>query len=307
MKTQKNKFNPLTQIGYSWNIVFLVILLAAAVLVIAPLLIVVISSFASERSILTVGFSYTPRAFSLDGYKYLFKLGDQLKYGYVISIFYAVAGTASSLTVMSLYSYVLWQRQFAARRFFTWFLFITMLFSGGLVPGYVLITRYLHINNTLWMFILPGLANGGNIIILRTFLKTSIPDSLVESARIDGAGHFRIFGYIVLPLFKAGLATIGLFGFVSRWNDWFLAFMYNTNARLMPLQTMLYKIQSNIDFLKNNAAFMTTPDGLEVWNSLPSESVRMACVVMVVIPILFAYPFFQRFFISGLLVGSIKE
>jgi putative aldouronate transport system permease protein len=175
------------------------------------------------------------------------------------------------------------------------------------VPSYILNTRYLHIANTFWIFILPGLANAWSIIILRTFLKTSVPDSLVESARIDGAGHFRIFIFIVMPLFKAGLATIGLFGFVGRWNDWFTALLYNEKATLIPLQTMLYRLQSNVNFLRDNARIAGTPDGLALIRSLPQDNLRMACTVMVVVPILFAYPFFQQYFVHGMLVGSIKE
>jgi len=301
------QYNPLTQISFGWNLFFTILLILAAAVVIIPMAVIFIVSLSSKASIETIGYSFIPLAWSFEGYSYLFKLGDQLKNAYIVSIEYAVLGTGISLALMSMHAYVLAQRTFPAVRFFTWMLFITMLFGGGLVPNYILNTRYLHIDNTFWIFILPGLADAWGIIILRTFLKTAVPDSLLESARIDGAGHFRIYFSIVLPLFKAGLATIGLFGFVSRWNDWFTAFMYNSDVRLIPLQTMLYKLQANIDFLRNNAAFMSTPEGIAVYNSLPGESVRLACVVMVVLPILLAYPFFQRYFVRGLLVGSIKE
>ena len=295
------------QISFGWNLLFTIIMTLAAVIVVMPMILVVTVSFSSTASISKVGYSFFPAEWTLQGYDYLFKLGTQLKNSYVVSIGYAVLGTGMSLAVMSVHAYVLAQKNFPARRFLTWMLFFTMLFGGGLVPSYILNTRYLHIANTFWIFLLPGLANAWSVIILRTFLNTAVPESLIDSARIDGAGHFRIFGFIVLPLFKAGIATIGLFGFVQRWNDWFLALLYNDKPALTPLQTLLYRLQSNINFLRDNAAIAATPDGLALIKSLPTDNLRMACTVAVVLPILFAYPFFQRYFVHGMLVGSIKE
>jgi putative aldouronate transport system permease protein len=182
-----------------------------------------------------------------------------------------------------------------------------MLFSGGLVPSFILNARYLHINDTVWIFLLPSLMSGFNVIILRTFIKTTIPEAFFESARIDGAGHWMIFLKIVLPLFKAGIATVGLFNVVGRWNDWFTGMLYIDNPRLVPLQTMLVKLQDSIDFIKLNAAAAGTPDGVALMRSLPAENMRMATTIIVIVPILFAYPFFQRYFVSGLTVGGIKE
>ena len=142
--------------------------------------------------------------------------------------------------------------------------------------------------------------------MLRTFLTTTVPDSLIEAARIDGAGHFRVFLSVVLPLFKAGIATIALFNVVGRWNDWFTGMLYIENPRLIPLQTLLQKIQNNIDFLKNNSAMAGRPDALNYLKTLPSESLRMACTLIVILPVMAAYPFFQRYFVKGLTVGSIK-
>jgi putative aldouronate transport system permease protein len=206
-----------------------------------------------------------------------------------------------------MHAYVLAQKNFKLQRFLIWMLFFTMLFGGGLVPGYILNVRYLHINNTFWIFILPGLANAWSIIILRTFIKTTVPDSLIESAKIDGAGHFRIYVTIVIPLLKAGIATIALFGFIGRWNDWFTALLYNDKPSLTPLQTMLYRLQASVEFIKQNSAIASTPEGISYLRNLPSDNLRMAITVMVILPITFAYPFFQRYFIHGMLVGSIKE
>ncbi len=307
MAKEPKQINKLTMLSKGWNAVFVIILTIIALLVIIPILLITVVSFSSELSIANNGYSFFPSEWTLEGYKYLLITGDQLLDSYKITIFHAITGTAMSLSVMTLYAYVIAQRRFKYNRFFTWFLFFTMLFGGGLVPSYILNVRYLKINNTIWIFLIPGLVNAYYTIILRTFIRTTIPDSLFEAARIDGAGHFRIFFSIVLPLFKAGMATIGLFSLVGRWNDWFTGMLYIQNPKLVPLQTLLYNLRSTIDFLKKNAAISGTPDGVALLRTLPDENMRMASTMVVIIPILFAYPFFQRYFVQGLTVGSIKE
>ena len=299
----RNRFN---SIGRVPNAIITTILSLISLLMIVPMILIVIVSFSSDASISNVGFSFWPAEWSLEGYQYLFKMGDQVLDSYLITIFYTITGTVMSLSVMSMFAYVISQRNFVAKKFFTWMLFFTMLFSGGLVPSYILNVRYLNMYDTVWVFLLPSLVSAYNVIILRTFIQTTIPDTLFEAAKIDGAGHFRIFVQIVLPLFKAGLATIGLFNVVARWNDWFTGMLYIDTPQLVPIQTLLQKIQSQIDFLKNNAAVAGTPDGITLLRSLPTQSLRMACVVIIVLPVLMAYPFFQRYFVSGLTIGSVK-
>jgi len=306
MANEVKHVNKLTMLSKGWNAVFMVILFIVALLVLIPMFLVIIVSFSSEMSIADNGYSFFPSEWTLDGYKYLFKTGDQLLDSYIVTIFHSLTGTLMSLTVMTMFAYVIAQKSFRHCKLFTWILFFTMLFSGGLVPSYILNVRYLHINNTIWIFLLPSLVNAYYTIILRTFIRTTIPDTLFEAARIDGAGHFRIYASIVLPLFKTGIATVGLFSMVSRWNDWFTGMLYIQNPKLVPLQTLLTKIQNTIDFLKQNAAIAGTPDGVTFLRQLPDENMRMACTMMVVLPILFAYPFFQRYFVQGLTVGSIK-
>ncbi|HZJ57860.1 MAG TPA: carbohydrate ABC transporter permease [Clostridia bacterium] len=306
MAKEEKHINKLNSISEGWNMVFVIILLIIALLVIIPMVLIIVISFSSEISIADKGFSFIPTQWSISGYKYLLKTGDQLLDSYIITIIYSVTGTFMSLAVMTMYAYVISQRNFKFSRLFTWLLFFTMLFGGGLVPSYILNVRYLHINNTIWIFLLPSLVNAYYTIILRTFIRTTIPDSLFDAARIDGAGHFRIFISIVLPLFKTGIATVGLFGLVSRWNDWFIGMLYIQNPKLIPLQTLLTKLQDSIKFLKENAAIAGTPDGIALLRALPQESLRMACTVAVILPILFAYPFFQRYFVQGLTIGSIK-
>ncbi len=302
-KSPVSKFN---QIPRGWDAFFMVILLFVSLFMLVPLALVIIVSFSSESSIALKGYSLIPLEWTMQGYEYLFKVGDQVFASYRITIIHTALGTLMSLFVMTMYSYVIAQRNFVHRKFFTWFLFFTMLFSGGLVPHYIMNVRYLHIDNSLWIFLLPSLVSAYNVIILRTFITSTIPDTLFEAARIDGANHFRIYFSIVLPLFKAGIATIALFNVVGRWNDWFTGMLYIKNPALIPIQTMLKNIQDNIEFLKQNAEVAGTPDGLQLLNSLPDQNLRMACTVIVIVPILCAYPFFQRYFVQGLTVGSVK-
>jgi putative aldouronate transport system permease protein len=306
LELEHAQVNRFLRISTGWNATFTVLLCLLSLMMIIPMALVVVVSFSSEASIASNGFSFTPSEWSLEGYAYLLKMGDQVVNSYIITIFYTIAGTLMSLSVMSLYAYVIAQRNFKHRKAFTWLLFFTMLFSGGLVPHYILNVNYLRIGNTVWIFLLPSLVSAYNVIILRTFIQTTIPDSLFEAARIDGAGHFRIFFSIVFPLYKAGLATIGLFNVVSRWNNWFTGMLYISNPRLVPLQTLLYQIQNNIEFLKQNAAIAGTPDGMELMRTLPDQNLRMACTIIVILPIILAYPYFQQFFVQGLTIGSVK-
>ena len=299
--------NRLTLLSHGWNTLFLIVLLLGTLTVFIPMVLVVVVSFSTELSIANRGFTFFPQEWTLKAYQYIFITGDQLLQSYIVTIFYTVTGTALSLVIMTMFAYVITQRQFFFHRGLTWYLFFTMLFSGGLVPSYILNVRYLHINNSIWIFLLFNLCYAYYVIILRTFIRTSIPESLFESARIDGAGHFTIFVKIVLPLFKAGIATVGLFNVVTRWNDWFMGMLYVENPKLVPLQTMLIMLQAKIDFLKNNASVAGTPDGIQLLLTIPDQSMRMACTLLVIIPVLFAYPFFQQYFVSGLTLGSIKE
>ncbi len=302
---KKNK--QLNRINWKWNLVFNIVLGIFALAFVLPVLLIVVVSFSSTNSINQVGYNFFPVEWSLEGYYYTFKMGSQLVYSYLVTIANSLIGTVLGLLIMSMYAYVICQKRFWLERGLTWFLFFTMLFGGGLVPSYILNVRYYHLKDTFWILLLAGLLNAYWVIILRTFIKTAIPEALFDSARIDGAGHFTIFFRIVCPLFKAGLGTIGLFSFVARWNDWFTGMLYIENNKLVPLQTLLTQLQNNVDYLKANSRIASTPGGLEMLKNLPGTNLRMACTVLAVVPLLFAYPFFQRYFVQGLTVGSIKE
>lgn len=301
------KKRELNQINSKWNLIFILILGLVGMLIVLPVLLIVIISFSSTASINDAGYTFFPAEWSFEGYYYTFKMGSQLVYSYLVTIASSAIGTVLGLLVMSMYAYVICQKRFWLERGLTWFLFFTMLFGGGLVPSYILNVRYYHLKDTFWILLIAGILNAYWVIILRTFIKTSIPEALFDSARIDGAGHFTIFFKITCPLFKAGLGTIGLFSFVARWNDWFTGMLYIDNNKLVPLQTLLTKLQNNVDYLKSNSDVASTPEGLAMLKSLPGTNLRMACTVLAVVPVLFAYPFFQRYFVQGLTVGSIKE
>lgn len=299
--------NNLNSLNKRWNVFFIILLSLVALTTLIPMALMVAVSFSSSASISKVGYTFFPIEWSLEGYRYLFKMGDQLLASYKITILYSVFGTLLGLLVMLMYAYVIALRDFPLRKQLTWFLFFTMLFSGGLVPSYILNVRYYHLQDTIWILILPGLISANMVIILRTFVKSAIPEALIEAAKIDGAGHFTIFFRIVVPLSKAGIATVGLFTFVAKWNDWFTGMLYIDNPDLVPLQTLLTKLQNSVDFLKTNSKMAGTADGMQLLKSLPGTNLRMACTVVAIAPVLIAYPFFQRYFVNGMTIGSIKE
>lgn len=305
-KTKKNDYNRLQAISQGWNILFSVLILLLAITIVVPFLLVISISFTDALTIAKNGYRLIPERVTLQAYKSLYNAGSQLVDSYIITIFYTVVGTLYSLFITSMFSFCIAQKKFPARRTITFFAFFTMLFSGGLVPSYIINVQILHLRDTIWIFLLPGALSAWYAIILRTFIQSSVPDALFEAARIDGANDLLIFFRIAFPLMKAGVATIGLFTCVGFWNNWFTAMLYIDNPKLVPLQTLLQRIQNNIDFIKSNAQFAASVEGTEMLRNMPTESVRMAITVIVTLPILFVYPFFQRYFIQGLTIGSVK-
>lgn len=305
--TKRKKKYRVNEITPSTNMVISIIMSIVALCVLVPILLVISISFTSQKGIDANGYTLIPSEFSLEAYKSLIDTGASLGRSYLMTIFYSFFGTFLSLFVMSMFAYVLAQKNFKPRRFFAFMAYLTTLFSAGLVPTYVINTRLLHLNDTIWIFLLPGLVNAFNVIILRTFIQTTIPDSLFEAAKLDGANDWTVYCRIVLPLSKAGLATISLTTLVLKWNDWFTGLLYiSQKPKLVPIMTYLQKIQKTLDFLKKNADVAATPEGMELLRNIPSESVRMAITILAVLPLLIAYPFFQKYFVKGMTVGSVK-
>jgi len=293
-----NRVKPLTNAAIS------VLFICLALLCFMPALLVLIVSFSDEKSVLTIGYSYFPQAWSLNSYKYLFEQGAYIGRAFLNSIFVTVSGTCLGLVLCSTMGYALSRPNYRLRKFFSIFILIPMLFSGGLVASYMINVNILGLKNTYWALILPICCSSFYIVIMRTFFQTTVPDAIIESAKIDGARQIRIFLQIVLPISLPSIATIGLFFTFAYWNDWMMAKYYlNTNMQdIFPMQYVLITLENNIDFLSRNSQFMSPGES----TNLPTETVRMAMVMVAVVPIACSYPFFQKYFISGLTIGAVK-
>ena len=270
-----------------------------------PIVLVFVSAFTDEKTIATNGFSYFPAKWSLDGFNCVFKYGKQLAVSYGVTIFVTVAGTLIGLLIMSMFAFSISRKDFRMRRFFSIFLMIPMLFQGGQLASYIVFTSTYHMKDNIWLLILPLCVSTMNVIILRTYIQTSVPDELMDSARIDGAGEYRTFFQIVFPLMKPAMAAVGFMMATTYWNDWQNALLYIDSDSKKPLQLLLINIQKSIETLLNSrnipSAALAAMQG-----SIPQYSATMATVITVIGPIMIAYPFFQKYFIKGLTVGSVK-
>lgn len=272
-----------------------------------PVLLVVIVSFSSEASVAAKGFSFFPSEWSVKAYDYVLKFGRQLLVSYGVTTFVAVFGTLLSLWLTSMFAYSLSRKNFNWRNGLSVYLLITMLFSGGTLGGYLINTNVFHLKNTLWVLILPGCITTMNVIVMRTFINTNVPDSLVEAAKIDGASDYRLFFVIVIPIMAPVLAALGFMTAIGHWNQWMTSYLYITKSELTTLQHMLMKIEKNLDFLKEQLAQgQLSPEQIEEFKNAPSETARMAMLFCTLGPVLVVYPFFQRFFIKGMTVGAVK-
>ena len=279
--------------------------LILALICVIPAVLVVSISFSAEQSITDYGYRLIPKIISLDGYGYLLKQGALIIRALGVSLFVTIVGTVLGTLLTTLMGYVLSRPDYKLNGFLTMLVFIPMVFNGGLVSTYFIVSQFLHLKNTLWALILPLSVSSFNVVICRTFFKTTIPEELIESAKMDGATQFKIFFQIVLPISLPVIATIGLFLCFAYWNDWYQSMLYIDNQRLYSLQALLNAIMTNINMLAQNAATMGASMADMVAN-MPKEAARMAIVVIIVLPIACAYPFFQKYFISGLTVGAVK-
>ena len=281
------------------NILLNIMFLILALICVIPAVLVVSISFSAEQSITDYGYRLIPKIISLDGYGYLLKQGALIIRALGVSLFVTIVGTALGTLLTTLMGYVLSRPDYKLNGF------LPMVFNGGLVSTYFIVSQFLHLKNTLWALILPLSVSSFNVVICRTFFKTTIPEELIESAKMDGATQFKIFFQIVLPISLPVIATIGLFLCFAYWNDWYQSMLYIDNQRLYSLQALLNAIMTNINMLAQNAATMGASMADMVAN-MPKEAARMAIVVIIVLPIACAYPFFQKYFISGLTVGAVK-
>lgn len=281
------------------------ILLLYTIFCAMPILLVFIGAVTDEKTLATEGFSYFPSKFSLDGVSSVLRYGKQLFVSYGVTIFVTVAGTALGLFVMSMLAYSLSRRDFRMRSFLSIYILIPMLFSGGQLSSYIIYTSTYHLKDNLLLLILPLSVSTMNIIILRTYVQSSIPEELIDSARIDGAGEYRTFFQIVFPLMKPAMAAVGFMMATAFWNDWQNALLFIISDNKKPLQLLLVNIQKSIETLLSNKNIPTAVLA-KMQGMVPQNSATMATVIVVVGPIMIAYPFFQKYFIKGLTVGSVK-
>jgi len=280
------------------NILFIII----CVLILVPFLLVLSVSFSNEKDIAMFGYSIIPKNFDLSAYRYIFGNSKAIIDAYKVTIEVSIIYTVLSVILMAMLAYPLSKKNLKGKSVLSFYIYFTMLFSGGLVPTYILITQYLHLGDTIWVYIIPSLISPWYVFMMRTFFQ-GIPGEISESALIDGANEYIIFFKMILPLSKPVLATVALFSFLSKWNDWMTSMLYINKSSLTSLQYLLQRMMQNIKLLQDgnidSSMVMATAD-------IPAETVRMAMAVVVAGPALLIFPFFQKYFVKGLTVGSVK-
>lgn len=289
----------------AFNIISYTVITIVALLCLIPFLMVLIGSFTSEKEIIANGFSFFPKQFSMEAYKTALKEPMAILRAYGVTASLTVLGTAIGLFIVAMTGYVLQRKDFKWRNKVSFFFYFTTLFSGGLVPWYILMVKYLGLKDSYLALLLPPLLSVFNIIIMKSYMS-GIPQALTESAKIDGAGDFTIFMKIILPLAKPALATIGMFIALGYWNDWYNSMLFINNENLYSLQYYLYKIVNNIEAYKTILAQAGGGTALGSTINMPSESLKMALTIIVTGPIILVYPFIQKYFVSGVTIGAVK-
>ncbi|WP_054027639.1 carbohydrate ABC transporter permease [Bacillus sp. FJAT-28004] len=285
----KNKFGWLDIFIYLVFIVFSLVTLV-------PFILAIMVSISDESSIVLNGYKFIPDLFSLDAYKVVFQ-DNIVTNAYKITILVTIVGTFISLTLSSLLGYMMSVQKVKYRNIIALLIFIPIVFSAGLVPWYIVVTNYLHLKNTIWALILPIAINPFNIFLLRNYYK-SISPALSESAEIDGAGPWFIFYKIITPLSMPILATIGLFSSLSYWNDFTMSLWLIDDRKLFSVQFLLYRINSMIAYMSQHSNVASA--------QMPSETIVFAMFLITIGPIILVYPYVQKYFVKGIMVGSIK-
>lgn len=280
-----------------------VLLIILTVITLLPIALIVIASFTDEKALISNGYAYFPKAWSLDAYYYLINQGKLIFSAYGITIFVTLIGTVTSVLITTMLAYPMSRKNFKYRNILSFFVFFTMLFNGGIVSSYMMWTNIFSIKNSIWALILPNyLVTAFNVFLVRNYYTNNVHESIIESAQIDGATELRIFWKIIIPLSVPTVATISLFTALIYWNDWLNGLYYITKSEYFGIQNLLIKIMNNVQFLKSGSS-----NFLGVGNmSLPGTSVRMAMAVIGILPIIIIYPFIQKYFIKGVIVGAVK-
>ncbi len=281
------------------NLFFIIVCLAYVL----PMLLLVSISISSENSIREFGYNLIPKVIDMAAYRQIFKSPQMLLNAYKVTIIYTVITTLLAIVVMGMMAYPLSRKNCKFRNFVSFYIFFTMLFNGGLAPTYIIISKYMHLNNTIWVYIFPALVNAWNIIIIRTYFQ-GLPPDLVEAAKIDGASEIFILFKIIFPLSTPVFATIGFNVALAKWNDWNTALIYIDDTNLYSLQYMLQRILREAEFLQK-AATEGSVSGF-INQEIPTESMRYAMAILAAGPMMFVFPFFQKYFTKGLTIGAVK-
>ncbi|MFD0716900.1 carbohydrate ABC transporter permease [Paenibacillus sp. GCM10027626] len=265
-----------------------------------PLWLIFAGSFSSEEDVIRHGYELIPRNLSVAGYKMMFEAPEAIIRSMAVSVALTMIGVVCGVFLTAMTAYVIQRKDFKYRNVISFYIYLTSVFTGGLVPWYIMMVNYFHMRNNFLALIIPLLFNVFYILIMKSFFR-SIPDAIVESGKIDGAGEFTIFLKLVLPIAKPGLATISLFIALSYWNDWFSAMLFINKDSLVPLQLFLYNLVNKAEALNNLAGQTGIP-----MTELPKETVKLSMTVLVITPIMFVYPFVQRYVVSGVTLGAVK-
>lgn len=278
------------------------VLIILSMAVILPFLLMVSVSFSSEKDVVTEGYKLIPKNFDLSAYKYVFETPEVILRAYGVTIFSTIAGTLLGLVMMTLIAYPLSRKDLPGKQGVSFILFFTMLFSGGLAATYIVITKYYHLGDTLWVYILPAAVSPWHVFMIRTFFS-GVPEEMIESARLDGAGEYRILFQMVLPISTPVLATVGLMTSLGRWNDWQTSMLYITDPDLISLQYFLQRIMENLKVMQRQMLEAGSKVNVA---EIPGETARMAMAVVAAGPMIFIFPFLQKYFVKGLTIGSVK-
>lgn len=280
-----------------------ILMMTFAILCILPLILLLTSSFTDNTTLINNGYSFFPKKWSLSNYTYILQNSQKIFTAYGVSIVLTAVGTFLGTMITIMLGYGVSRSEIPGRKIISFLLIFTMLFNGGLVPTYLVYTNILHVKNTFWGLLLPGLLmNGFNVMLVKSYFKTAVPAEIFEAAEIDGASEFRKFSSIALPLAVPIIATIALFIGMGYWNDWNNGYVYiSTKTNLYSIQNLLNRMQQNLQFIIQNGA----SSGAST-NDIPSEGIRMAISVLGIVPVMIVYPWMQRFFIKGITLGGVK-
>ncbi len=288
---------------YAYQSVIHFILILITLIVVVPIILLFMSSISSEKALISNGYSFFPSEFSLEAYRYIWLNRGTVFRAYGMTILITVIGTVSNVLLSSMAAYALSDKKLVFRRLINFFIFFTMIFNGGLVPAYIMWTTVFQIKNTIWALLLPNLLiNPMSVILIRTHMMNSVPESLYEVAKIDGAGHRVLFTKISLPLSKPILVTMGLFSGLAYWNDWTNGLYYLTDSKYYSIQVLLNKMIQDIQAIQANSIAASAGTAMTV----PQISIRMAIAFVALLPVLIIYPFLQKYFAEGIALGAVK-